>query len=168
MASTTSAAIRRQYCGSQSFKGVLERIVPTYCPNRLFQRSRVNAPLREWATNASASVRQFEWRRTGPATEPNILLPDEILRIEQVAVSVAYPDLRGLYGQDVESLEDLIRHDARQLRDALLDPGHLIDGCQAVMPTIEPPERGDEVWFQTIVCEVTYYEGQTFTAAQGQ
>lgn len=162
MATTTWAAIRANYCGSQTVKGKLEALTPSTCPERQFARSRANKPLREWADGAtSAAFRQFEWSRSGDAVEPNVLDPAVILREEQATLTVAYPDMPMLYGGDVASMEDLIRADARQLRDALISPGNLPAGVLAVMPSIRAPERGDDIWFQEIVCELIYYEAQT-------
>ena len=164
MTTTTLALIRKNYCGSQTTRGVLEAITPSYSTDKPFARSRANKPLREWATGtSSAAFRQFEWYRTGDAADPNVLDPAERLTIERVTITIAYPELPMLYGPDVESIEDAIRADAKQLRDALLSPGNLIAGCQCVMPTIRPPERGLAIWFQDIDCEVTYFESQTLT-----
>ena len=162
MATTTWATMRAHYCGSQTQRGVLEALTPATSPERPFCRSRANKPLREWADGTtSAAFRQFEWSRTGDAVEPNVFLPDVILREEQATLTVAYPDMPMLYGGDVASMEDLIREDARKLRDALLSPGNLPAGVLAVMPSILAPERGDDIWFQEIVCELIYYEAQT-------
>lgn len=165
-ATTTHALIRTRYCGSSSARGVLEALAPTLCSDRGFERSRVrNKLLADWADGSSSiQFRKFEWLRSGPAGEPLVLLPDVILRIELATVTVAYPALPALYGtDDMDSMEDLIRSDARQFRDALLSPGNLVSGCCAVLPTILEPLRNDAIWFQSIVCELTYYEGQTLT-----
>lgn len=163
---TTLGAIRAQFCGSTTARGVLEALTPTVSSDRGFERSRVrNKTLRDWADGKSSiQFRKFDWLRTGAVTEPFVLLPDVIQRIEQVAVTIAYPNMPALYGtDDVDSMEDVIRADARQFRDALLSPGNLISGAIAVLPTIAEPERGEAVWFQEIRCEVQYYEAQTLT-----
>ena len=166
-ATTTFALIRARYAGTATARGVLEDLTPTIVTDRGFERARPRSKaLRDWADGkSSAQFRKYEWTRSGPATEPLVLLPDTILRIEQATLLVAYPIAPALYGDnDLDSMEDLIRSDARQLRDALIDPNNLVDGCCAVLPTIETPERNDLVWFQPIVCELTYYEGQTLAA----
>lgn len=163
---TTHATIRTKYAGSSAIRGVLEALQPTRSTDRGFERSRVrNKLLADWADGStSAQFRKFEWLRTGPAAEPHVLLPDTILRIEEATVTIAYPVLPALYGaDDMDSMEDMIRADARQFRDALLSPGNLVDGCCAVLPTILEPNRGDTIWFQSVVCELTYYESQTLT-----
>lgn len=163
--------IRQNYGGTATVKGKVESIVPEFSPDKPFIRNRLFRMVREWADGkTSAAFRVFDIVRTGDANEPNILPPgtgDAILRMEEVTVTIAYPDLPMLYGDDPDSIEDTIRTDARQVRDALIDPGHLIAGCQAVMPNIKAPQRGNGIWFQDVVCEITYYEAQTFTAAQG-
>jgi hypothetical protein len=164
---TTFALIRTRYAGVSTQRGVIEELIPTVATDRRFERSRArNKALREWADGKSSiQFRKFEWMRSGPAVEPNVLLPDVILRIEQATLTVAYPVLPGLYGtDDLDSMEDVIRADARQIRDVLLDPGNLVDGCAAVLPTINDPDRDDSIWFQTFTCELTYYEGQTLFA----
>lgn len=161
---TTFGTIRAKYCGTSTVRGVLEQLTPTVATDRGFERSHVrNKLLREWADGkTSIQFRKFEWLRTGPATEPHVLLPDTILRVEQATVTIAYPVMPALYGtDDLDSMEDVMRADARQFRDALIDPGNLVDGCAAVLPTIEAPERDPFIWFQSIVCELTYYESQT-------
>lgn len=162
---TTFALIRANYCGSGTARGLLEQIAPTLAADRGFERSRArNKLLRDWADGkSSAQFRKYEWLRTGEATEPEVLA-NPLLRVEEATLTVAYPVLPGLYGaDDLDSMEDLIRGDARQLRDVLLSPGNLITSCIAVVPRINPPERGELVWFQDLVCELTYYEAQTLT-----
>src|SRR6185295_12167294 len=96
---TTAALLRVNYCGSSSKHGVLEAVTPTYATDRPFARSRVNKPLREWATGtSSAAFRAFEWRRTGDTENPNVLDPSSRLTIETYTITVAYPDLPLLYG----------------------------------------------------------------------
>lgn len=163
---TTHAIVRAKYCGSSSVRGVLEALTPTLVTDRGFERARPrNKLLIDWADGTSSiQFRKFEWLRTAPSVEPLVLLPDTILRVDQATVTVAYPVMPALYGtDDLDSMEDLIRSDARQFRDALLSPGNLVAGCCAVLPTIQEPQRGDKVWFQSIVCELTYYESQTLT-----
>lgn len=163
---TTHAAIRTKYCGSTSIRGVLEALNPALSSERGFERARPrNKLLADWADGSSSiQFRKFEWLRSAPSAEPLVLLPDTIMRVDQATVTVAYPTMPALYGtDDLDSMEDLIRSDARQFRDALLSPGNLVDGCCAVLPTIQEPQRGDKVWFQSIVCELTYYETQTLT-----
>lgn len=163
---TTFALIRANYCGSSLVRGLLEELLPTVAPDRGFERSRArNMPLREWADGKSSiQFRKFEWHRSSEANEPFVLLPDTIMRIERATLTVAYPAMPALYGpDDLDSMEDVIRADAAQLRDALISPGNLIAGCCAVLPVIEEPERNTLVWFQSIVCELTYYESQALT-----
>lgn len=163
---TTHAIIRTKYCGSSSVRGVLEALTPALSTSQNFERSRVrNKLLADWADGTSSiQFRKFEWLRSGPAGEPLVLLPDVILRIEQATLTVAYPNMPALYGSDdLDSMEDLIRSDAKQLRDALISPGNLVSGCCAVLPTILEPQRDEKIWFQSIICELTYYESQTLT-----
>lgn len=163
-ATTTWRAIRAHYAGTMTARGVLEGLTPTLAQDIAFERSRVrNKPLRRWADGkTSAQMRKFEWSRTSQATEPLVLLPDTIMRVEQATLTLAYPVMPALYGtEDLDSMEDLIRLDAAQLRDALISPGNLPDGVCAVLPTIAVPDRGDFIWFQEISCEVQYYESQT-------
>lgn len=161
----TFRLIRVHYAGTPTIRGLIEGITPTYASDRRFERSHVrNKRLRDWADGkGSIQFRKFEFTRAGPAVEPNVLLPDTILRYERALVTIAYPILPALYGsEDLDSMEDLIREDARQVRDVLLDPDNLQDGVSAVLPTILEPERDESVWFQGIDCELIYYEGQTF------
>ena len=161
---TTWELIRTRYAGSHRARGVLEQLTPAHATEHPFERSRVrNKPLRRWADGkSSAQFRKFEWTRTGEAVEPLVLLPDVILRQEQATLTIAYPVMPALYGaEDLDSMEDMIRSDARQFRDALISPGNLPDGCCAVLPSILTPDRGDFIWFQEIACELTYYEDQS-------
>ena len=163
---TTFGAIRARYCGSTTARGVLEALTPAVANEFPFERSSVRSKrLREWADGkASTQFRKFELVRSGDTFEPLVLLPDVIMRQEQATLTIAYPVGPALYGlDDLDSMEDLIRSDAHQLRDALLSPGNLLLGCNAVLPTISPPERNETIWFQDIVCELTYYESQTLT-----
>jgi hypothetical protein len=162
---TTFAAIRQRYCGSIAVRGLIEDIVPRLSTDKPFMRSLVrNKPLRTWATGKNSSeFRKFEWLRTGEAEEPEVLA-DPMLRNEQATLTIAYPVQLGLYGpDDQDSMEDLIRSDAHQVRDVLLSGGNLLTDCIAVLPTIVEPERGEAVWFQPIVCKLIYFESQTLT-----
>lgn len=164
MATTTWDLIRAQFAGTTTARGVLEGLTPTLASDKTFRRApRKNLEIRNWAQGNSGEFRAYTWTRTGEAGEPEIFA-SEILRRETASLVVAYPMLLAYYGtEDLDSVESLIRGDARQLRDALLSPGNLISGLQAVLPTILPPERGEKVWFQELSCTLIYFEGETLT-----
>lgn len=162
---TTWDAIRLRYCGSTTARGRIEQITPTICSDKPFKRSPQRSKLlRDWADGTnSIQFRAFEWLRTGPAQEPETL-SDPKLTVEQATLTIAYPVMPSLYGtDDLDSMETLIRTDARLVRDVLLSPGNLVAQCHAVLPVIQQPERNERVWFQDIVCELIYYESQTLT-----
>lgn len=164
MATTTWDLIRARFAGTTTARGVLEQLTPTLASDKPWRRAaRRNVAIRDWAKGNSGEFRSYTWTRSGSAGEPEVFA-SEILRREEATLTVAYPILHALYGvEDDDSVESLIRGDARQLRDALLSPGNLISGLQAVLPVIQPPERGEKVWFQDITCTLVYFEAETLT-----
>ena len=154
---TTFAAIRDNYIT------VLEALTPT-TKSEVPLRCVKKAELREWAEKnaTSAVLRKFDIRR-GDGTEPPFQDPSAIERNEDMVLTVAYPVANGLYGQDDRNdMEDLIRSDARQIRDAVVSSDNYLAGqSAALLETLPAPERDEKVWFQVFVFRLIYTEAQS-------
>lgn len=162
---TTFAAIRSQVIAS------LEGATPAagltnypfrYVPERSFS-------LREWAESASDQVfRKFDIVRVGDSTERDpAVFSDEVGREEQMLITIAYPRLPSFYGDDgLLDMEDVIRRDARQVRDLLWSGSVIgaVSGWSGTKATsIAEPERDGDVWFQTVTATLLYCESATYT-----
>lgn len=139
-------------------------LTPTLLGSRKFKRANPRHQIRDWSAVAQeAGFRAFEITRA-EASEPALMDPAAFLRRETVTVIVAYPILRAIYGsEDLDSIENTIRSDTAQIRDALYSSGNYVTGQQAAIP-LQLPETdraSDEVWFQSIPFDVLYYEAQT-------
>jgi hypothetical protein len=92
--------------------------------------------------------------------------PAGFMRNEQVTITLAYPLALGMFGcEDLDDVEDLIRADAKQIRDAIFSAGNYVTGQLAARPLDLPEtDRGGEgIWFQDLPFDVTYYEAQSLT-----
>jgi hypothetical protein len=167
--STTLSAIKAR------IRVVLEAATPTTALASDLFRSCPNTSqlLREWVTDNAGDqcLRKFDLRRVGDSAEREPFggggAGDEIQRDELLLLTVAYPRLERLYGDDgLDDMEDVIRGDARQIRD-LITSGSTsvaVSGWQGVLHTvIHEPERDGAVWFQTLTFSVSYCEAQTLT-----
>lgn len=147
---------------------VIHGLTPTRLPDRRFDRSHPEFPLRAFSeTDASeAMFRKFEVVRDGPREDSPLMDPSAAYITRVLRVSVAYPaKLVGLYGRDdLDDLEDLAEADATTIRDAIFSPGNLIPGCNGMLPEVQDLERGDpDVWFQDIGVRVHLFVAQTLT-----
>lgn len=160
---TTIGAIRDQL--ALVFEAATPSVLPTDKFNRCPDR---DLTLVEWCVNNASDqcLRKFDIWRTSGTTDPNKLDPAEVQRTdEQLTITVAYPRLPRLYGTEgLASMDDVMRRDARQLRDLCMSGSSLISGWSGVTDvTIDPPNRDGEVWFQSIVITTNYCEAQTLT-----
>lgn len=161
---TTFALIRTQVINS------LEAATPTslqqyafrYVPERGFS-------LRDWVQSCSDQVlRKFDIVRVGDSVERDpVVFADEVGREEQMLITLAYPKLESFYGPDgLLSMEDVIREDARKVRDLLWSGSviSLVSGWSGTTSTIiSEPERDGDVWFQSVTATVRYCESATYT-----
>lgn len=161
--STTFKLIRERYCGSSSARGLLEQLTPTLLPGSPFVRANRRYPLRAWADGTTACLRHFEWTSAGDEQEVAQVQGEDVRFVRQfAALVVAYPSLPGIGGVDeMDSLEDLMESDARQIRDCLFSSGNLMADLYAVLPVIGTPERSGDVWFQTFAIELQFRKAQT-------
>lgn len=139
----------------------IEAITPANLANYLFRRATKRYDIRD-QNPGSALFRKFEIVRTGSAEDPPFFDPSAIEREEEMTVTVAYPVLAGLYGNnDLDDMEDVIRKDAQQIRDTLFSSTNYVTGQLAAFVTIEPVNRGGPVWFQEFTVIAKYYETQS-------
>jgi len=108
--------------------------------------------------------REFEITRPGGVDQPGIIDPAAVLRVENLAVSIAYPTNPGIYGTgDRDDMYEIIRNDAHQIAGVLYHPGNYASGQLGTTDVvIEELDESDETTaFQVINFKVTYYEAQT-------
>lgn len=137
---------------------------PNALAERKFNRAPRRHPIREFpAVGTEAGFRLFEVTR-GAGSEPGLLDPSAFLRSEILTVTVAYPLLRAIYGnEDLDDVEDVIRQDARQIRDLVFSADNYVDGQQAALPLDlpEPDKTDPECWFQDVSFDLRFYEAQS-------
>ena len=159
MATTTYAAIR------DSMIINVRAIVPANLADKPFDRCPVRVRLADWATKqtpGSAAFRKVEIRRN-MEEEASFFSPDEIERRETAVLRVAYPVLPELYGADeLDDIEEIIRRDARDLRDVIASPDNYVSGQNAAfVDELEPVDESYEhVWFLGLRIRLYYYETQ--------
>lgn len=135
---TTWAAIRA------NITSVLQALTPDSAPTSAkFDRAPRRYQLKKWAsTVGSGALRKFELRRTGSVSDPQVQTPYQVQRNETAILQVVYPALPALYGtEDYDTMEDAIRTDANQIRNALFSPANYLSGQQAAFVSIDEPER---------------------------
>lgn len=161
-ATTTYAAIRDNMIAK------LEAIAPTMVSDISFRRSRRNVPLRDWKRGnaSSALLRRFEFIRGQSPDSISQLDPAQILRQETVTLTVSYPTLFAKYGlNEIDDVENVIRQDARSIRDALYSANNYVPGQQAAFVTIDATDRADpDAWFQDFSITILFYEAQNLAA----
>lgn len=162
MATTTFAAIRDNYIT------LIEAITPSTHDgsDKKFKRSPRRYMLRDWAikTGHSAVFRKFEIiRASGVADQLPHFDSDQIQRRERARISIAYPVDVAFYGTDErDDLDDVMRSDAKQVRDVLFDPDNYLAGQNAAIVNILGPDRVSEnVWFQDLEVDFIYNEAQS-------
>ena len=162
MATTTFATIRDNYYT------LIAAITPTVrtTDGYVFRKPPRRSMLRDWAltVGTEAVFRKFEISRSGSAADQ---LPhfdsDALQRRERARVTVAYHTAVAFYGEDeIDEMDDVMRSDARQIRDVLFDTGNYVSGQNAAIVTILPPDRARRgVWFQEFDVDFIYNEAQS-------
>lgn len=153
---TTITAIRDHYFA------LLRAATPASHTDRHFDHvSQVQ--VQDWAKGAATieHFRKFEWRG-GAAEEGDLVAYNQVERIESVALTVYYPVLPEFYGRDgVDDLEEVIRRDARTIRDLLYAPSNYITGLQLCEVAIGQPQRSGAYYVMTLALSVHYYEAES-------
>ncbi len=155
MNTTTWAAIR------SSIVGLIEDIDATTAHTDVsFARAPRRYELKKWVKNVgSAALRKFEVSRIGQVTDPAVQSPTHVQRNDKAKITVAYPALPALYGaEDLDDLEDIMRTDASQIRDAVFSQGNYLSGQHAAFVKIDEPVKTDTVWFQPLSVDLIYDE----------
>ena len=161
---TTLATIRDR------IRTVLEAATPSSMSADKFRRCPNTArTVREWATESGGDqcLRKFDIRRVNDTGEPEAFSSGEMPLTESLLMTVAYPRLERLYGEDgLDDMEDVIRGDAAKIRD-LLNSGSTWSTISGWSGTtgfiIHEPDRDGEVWFQTFTITIAYCEAVTLT-----
>jgi hypothetical protein len=149
-----------------NYRDAIEATPPTRLPNYPYRRTTRRMPIEDLvvANPGSGLLRHFEMRMVLGAVDSITLDPRQGLMIEPAELIVAYPTQVALYGkQDLDSMENIIRRDARQLHDILLSPGNYISGQNGALPGFGTVEQSRDVWLLRIPVMVHYFESQTFT-----
>jgi len=161
MTTTTIEAIR------DALIAKIELISPAVFSQEKFRRAKYDTDLREWAeANAgSAVLRKFEIVESSAPEQPGQLEPAAIRLTQDLTVTVAYPVTKtgaGEKGRD--DLADLVKSDARQIRDVLFSGGNYPTGSQPTAPPVVAAiDRDGPVWFQEITVTVQFYEAMSLT-----
>lgn len=159
MITTTYAAIRDRQIR------LIEALVPAVIPKARFRRGHQHIPLKTWASTqgvGSAALRRFEIVRNG-VSDPPLLDPAAREVREETLISVAYPTLAAHYGPDrLDDLEEIMRSDARQIRDVVFSYANYLPGQSLAQVTILQPDRAfAPVWFQDFSVSLIYTEAQS-------
>lgn|SRR3990167_6307211 len=160
MATTTFAIIRDQIIVK------IKAITPTLLAGDKFDHVPKRYTVEEYVDSAggSGTLRRFDLRRSGMVETLPHLGTSEIMREEFALLTVAYPKTLGRYGMnDRLDMDDVIRGDARQIRDTIMSTGNFVSGQSEAQVTIQEPERGDSTWFQSFLIRVLYLEAQSIT-----
>lgn len=130
--------------------------------NVLFRRSPPDRLIEVWANKSSEVFRRFSIR-PGAAEETPLLSMRANGRAEEMIVTVAYPVLAAAYGRDgLYDQEEVMRADARLLRDTIHSPGNYVTGQNAAFVTLSEIDRDDpDVWFLRLVVDVRYWESES-------
>lgn len=160
MATTTYTAI------ANVLETAINGITVGSVPDAVFDRGDRNVDLRKWAAEKESSAVSRKWQlERGGLTKPEFQHHAQVDRSEETTLVVAYyvPQFRG--SQDRDDAEDKIRADVKLLHDALISPGILLSGWNAVfIEDIDGPDReGGDVWFQEITMTLRYNEAQSLT-----
>lgn len=156
MAVTTVPAIRAQLVT------VIEGLTPTRLTNLPFRRADQRQTLAEWASRNSGKCRAFEIVQTSSGVENEFTHPSQVLREEPFSLTVAYPRLASLAGAgDLDGLRDMMREDARVLRDAVFDSSNYLSGVCKMGPAVASFSEDGEVWFVQLDFVVTFFETQS-------
>ena len=127
-------------------------------------------PLREWAQRTgAAAMRVCELRTVGEKIDPGLMDPAAKWSIVECLLTIAYPTGGGLYGlgnldtdAGLQTIEDVIEADARQLHDAIVSGSNYVAGQQLAEVTVLPPDRGDPlIWFQELRVVFSFFEAQS-------
>lgn len=148
---------------------VVNALTPTVISVPKFERAPKRYTIREWAleqNSGSATFRKYEIRRAGDDVDVGVQDPSARRVEETLMLTMAYPtNLVGIFGKDdLEDVEEIMRKDAKQIRDAVYSPGNYLDGVQSQVVTIAEPERDDEkIWFSVLLIRCLFQEAQTLT-----
>ncbi len=162
MATTTTYALIREQIIAK-----IMALSPTLLgeTHRHFCRAPRRYSLRSWAKeNPAASLRMFEIARLGAAPDIDQVQDTSVIeRNESAMILMAYPVAPALYGaHELDALDDVMRGDARQIRDVVYSPSSYLAGQSLASVTIEDPDRSSEhVWFQPFTVELIYTEAQS-------
>lgn len=131
------------------------------CPER-----RVS--LRHWAERNSgdASLRKFDMRIVGDVENAPILYHDAKEVNVDAVLTVAYPVLPGVYGdQDMDDAEDTIESDQRQIYDVLRSSSNWPAGMANCEVTIRGTDRDslEDVWFKEYAMRLTFVVSSTIS-----
>ncbi len=157
---TTFAAIRDAMIAN------IKAISPSTITDVLFDYVPKRHTLLEWTASAGSSgtFRTFEIVRTGPTEQLPHLSPDTIRREEFAAILVAYPRAVAAYGDDeLLDLDDVMREDARQIRDVIMSTSNFVASQHEAVVTIEDVSRDGGIWFQPFTVRLQYDEAQSLT-----
>lgn len=161
MASTTTFALIRDQIVTK-----VKALTPTLLAGDKFDHVPKRYDVREFVESSGGSgvLRRFDIQRAGTTETLPHLSTSEVMREEYARLTVAYPRTYGRYGtNDRLDMEDVIRSDARQIRDTIMSTGNFVSGQQEAQVAIEEPERGDATWFQPFMIRLLYHEAQTIT-----
>lgn len=163
MAATTCTAI------IDKLYTVIGALTPAIISSPKFERAPKKYPLRFWSleqNSGSAVFRKYEIRRASEDIDVGVQDPSARRVEETLSITIAYPvNLVGLFGRDdSEDVEEMMRRDAKIIRDAVYSPGNYLAGVQYQIPMIMEPERDDEkVWFSILNVRCLFQEAQTLT-----
>ncbi len=156
MSVTTIPLIRAQLIS------VLEAATPTRLTNFKFRRAEKRVPLAEWTTKNSGKMRSFDIFQLSTGVELEHIHPTQVMRSEPFSIAVLYPRLTGLAGtDDLDSLRDTQREDARVIRDTVFKPSNYLSGVCLMEPPVASFSEDGEVWLSVFDFTITFYEAQT-------
>jgi hypothetical protein len=141
---------------------VLEAATPTRLASHKFRRSDKRTPFSEWATKNSGKLRSFDVFQLSAGIELAHLHPTQVMRDEPFTIAIAYPRLTGIAGaNDLDSLRDMQREDARVVRDTVFKSSNYLSGVCLMGPPVASFSEDGEVWLTVFDFAVTFYEAQT-------
>jgi hypothetical protein len=109
----------------------------------------------------SEIFRRFEFLRGGEQEGTGFFAPDLREVIEPTTLVIAYPALREMYGADqFDDIEELIRADAKEVRELLYAPTNYVTGQTLCEVAIGEPERQGDLYLQPFTLTLHYYEAQ--------
>jgi hypothetical protein len=155
---TTSCAVRDQIIA------VLEDATPTLLAEYPYRHAPRHMKAVKFAdTTGSASLRRFDIRRT-ELLNHSLFDPALVEWSEKLLLTVTYPVAPALYGRtDDDAMEQVMRADARQIRDLITSPGNFLSAQPAAFVRMLPPEVDARAWRQPFEIQVIYAESQDLT-----